>query len=79
MLVAEVSGAMLGFDRTARARLYARAGIAEYWVLDLSGRRLIVHREPAADGYRTITAYGEDERVATLAAPMRDVRVAELF
>jgi Uma2 family endonuclease len=54
-------------------------GIAEYWVLDLNGRRLIVHREPAADGYRTITAYGEDERVATLASPLRDVRAGELF
>src|ERR1019366_10329935 len=38
------------FDLTVKAGLYARAGIVEYWVLDLTGRRLIVHREPEQIG-----------------------------
>ena len=78
-LVAEISRTTLPFDLTTKARLYARAGIPEYWVLDLEGRRLIVHRYPAGDGYRSVTAYSENEHVATLAAPSHEVRVGDLL
>lgn len=79
LLVAEVSSTTLAFDLTAKARLYARAGIAEYWVLDLEGRRLIVHRDPVEGAYRSITAYDEHELVSTLTAPANEVRVGDLF
>ena len=48
-------------------------------MLDVEGRRLIIHRDPVGDAYGFIAAYGENERVATLAAPTREVRVDELF
>jgi Uma2 family endonuclease len=79
LLVAEVSDSTLAFDRTTKARLYARSAIREYWVLDVQGRRVIVHREPAGGEYRSIEAYGEDERVATLASPAHEIRVGELL
>ena len=78
-LVAEVADSSLAFDLTTKARLYARSGIVEYWVLDVDGRRLIVHREPVEGRYQSVVAFGEEERVATLAAPERDVRVGDLF
>jgi len=62
-----------------KARLYGRAGIVEYWVLDLTGRRLIVHREPQPGGYRSVTAYCESERVAPLASPRSELLVADVF
>jgi Uma2 family endonuclease len=43
-LVVEISDSTLGFDLTAKARLYARAGIVEYWVFDIEARSLVVHR-----------------------------------
>src|SRR4051794_14795289 len=52
VLVVEVAASSLPVDLAVKAPLYASAGIAEYWVLDRDGRRAIVHREPAADGYR---------------------------
>jgi len=64
---------------TTKARLYARSGIVEYWVLDVAGRRLIVHREPLDGRYRSVVAFTEDERVTTLAAPEQDIRVGELL
>ncbi len=79
LLVAEVFSTTLAFDLTAKARLYARAGIAEYWVLDLEGRRLIVHLNPVEGAYRSVTAYDEDELVSTLSAPANEVRVGELL
>src|ERR1700756_4560951 len=45
-LVVEVANTSLGFDLGAKANLYARAGIVDYWVLDIAGRRMIVHRSP---------------------------------
>lgn len=79
LLVAEVSSPTLTFDLTIKARLYARSRIAEYWVIDIEGRRLIVHRDPNGDTYKSVIAYGEQEQVATLGAPGQEVRVSELL
>jgi Uma2 family endonuclease len=44
LLLIEVSDPTLRHDATKKRDLYARAGVTEYWVLGLNGRRLIVHR-----------------------------------
>ncbi len=79
LLVAEVSGATLSLDLKVKARLYARAGIAEYWVVDLNGRRVIIHRRPEGGRYLDVVGYSEDEMVATLGAPEVSIRVGDLF
>ena len=78
-LVVEVSDSSLRFDLTVKARLYARAGIVEYWVLDVSGERLIVHREPSQAGYGSVVAYSESESVAPLASPQNELEIGKLF
>jgi Uma2 family endonuclease len=77
-LVLEVADTTLQFDLTVKAGLYARAGIVEYWVLDLTGRRLIVHRDPEPGGYRSVFAYSESERVAPQASPQHELLVADI-
>src|SRR6266699_1568078 len=67
-LVVEVADSTLGFDLTRKAALYARAGIVEYWVLDVAGRRIIVHRDPRGGRYASGVAYSANESVAPLAA-----------
>jgi|SRR5271157_2181596 len=78
-LVVEIADTTLRFDLTVKAGLYARAGIVEYWVLDLTGRRLIVHREPEPGGYRSVVAYSEFEKVAPLASPQPELPVGDSF
>lgn len=78
-LVVEISDSSLSFDRNTKAALYARAGIVEYWVFDINGRRLLVHRDPREGRYTSVTAYAEHESVSPLAAPDREFRVAEAF
>ena len=78
-LVVEISDTSLAFDLSVEARIYARAGIVDYWVLDVEGRRLIVHRDPMLDGYRSVVAYAESEKVSPLAAPDRELLVAQIF
>jgi Uma2 family endonuclease len=78
-LVVEVSDTTLTFDLTVKAGLYARAGITDYWVLDLNGRRMIVHREPEAGVYKSVVAYAEIESVARLAAPQYSLVVRDVL
>jgi Uma2 family endonuclease len=79
-LLVEVSDSSLAFDLRTKAKLYARAGIVEYWVLDVNEQRLIVHRDPQPDGrFGFVMAYGENETVSPMAAPATKLLVAELF
>jgi Uma2 family endonuclease len=79
LLVVEVADTTLRFDLTTKAALYARAGIVEYWVLDVSGRRLFVHRDPQVGRYTSILVYSEQESVAPLAAPHAMFKAADAF
>ena len=79
LLAIEVSDTTFDFDSTVKAGLYARAGLHEYWVVDLNGRRLIVHRDPADGRYQSIAAYGEGEVVSPLAAPEAVFQVGRVF
>jgi Uma2 family endonuclease len=78
-LVIEISDTTLGFDLTTKAGLYARAGIVEYWVFDVTARKLIVHRDPRSGLYQSVTAYNENESAAPLALPAREFPVREAF
>lgn len=63
-LVIEVSETSLSHDRSEKARLYASAGIPQYWILNLVDRVLEVHAEPSAElGYRTRKVLTADEVV----------------
>jgi Uma2 family endonuclease len=79
MLAVEVSESSLNFDLGPKARLYARAGIPEYWVLDLNGDRLIVHRDPAGDAYGSVAAYAREESVTPLSTPGQSLQVEAIL
>lgn len=67
-LVVEVSDTTFDYDRTVKATIYARAGIREYWIVDIrdtDSPRLIVHLEPKAGQYQVV-AYGHDEDITVL-------------
>ena len=79
LLVVEVSDTTLGFDLTTKARLYARNGIPEYWVMDVNGRHLYRHRSPSPEGYVDVAVLTAEQSVATMARPEATVRVGELL
>jgi Uma2 family endonuclease len=78
-LVVEIADTTLRFDLTTKARLYARAGIPEYWVLDLNSRRMIVHRDPEGSVYRSVIASSESETVTPLMAPQAPFAIRSVF
>ncbi len=79
LMAVEVSDSTLRFDRSKKAVLYARAGIPDYWVLDINGRQVFIHRSPQPDGYAEIVAYSAGERISPLARPEALVTVADLL
>ena len=68
-LVVEVAESSLRYDRTVKLPLYARAGVPEYWIVDLTGRVLNAYRDPSAGGYAEPTTHEPGERLALAAAP----------
>jgi Uma2 family endonuclease len=79
ILAVEVSDTSLRTDAKSKRDLYARAGVPEYWVLDIVNRRLIVHRDPVEGAYRTILTLGENDTVHVQAAPEAQVPIADLL
>jgi len=65
-LVVEISDTTVKYDRTVKASLYARAGIPEYWVVDVPQKRLIVHRAPNNGEYTSITIHASGEIITPL-------------
>lgn len=68
-LLIEVSNTTLDHDLGAKAQLYARADIAEYWVVDIKGRRIHQHREPQPAGYASLRVVESGEVLSPLARP----------
>jgi Uma2 family endonuclease len=84
VLIVEVADTSLFYDTTTKVELYAAAGVADYWVLDLDGKQLHVFRDPApipADGhtYRTRLTLSAADSVSPLAAAVATIRVADLL
>lgn len=78
-LVVEIADSSLAFGLNTKAILYARAAITEYWVVDVAGRRLIVHRQPQAGRYESVIAYAASEIVEPFAASGRQFPIASIF
>jgi Uma2 family endonuclease len=86
VLVVEVALTRVRFDRGRKGSLYARAGLPEYWIVNIPDGWLEVYREPmpdpaAAFGWRygSIDTLSPERRMAPLAAPSAPVLVADLL
>jgi Uma2 family endonuclease len=78
LLLIEVADSTLRLDRRVKIPLYARVGIREVWLIDLTTARLEVHREPLGDRYADARVLPRGERVAPEAFPDLSLDVAEL-
>lgn len=75
LLVVEVADTSLAHDRYTKAPLYGRAGIPEYWIVDLNGERIEVYREPSPAGYRTVRFFLRGESLTPSFAPDMVIQV----
>jgi Uma2 family endonuclease len=85
-LTVEVAESSLEGDRERKGSIYARAGLADYWIVNLVDRVLEVYRSPAADPsapfgwrYTRREVFSPPAEVRPLAMPNAVVRVADLL
>lgn len=78
-LLIEVSESSLPADSKVKAELYARFGIPEYWIVDLTTDQVIVHRSPQGGAYGLIRTPGRDETLQIAARPAVALTIAEIF
>jgi Uma2 family endonuclease len=81
LLVIEVAGESLRFDRRSKAALYARARVPEYWIVNLAEAAIEVYREPDATKgeYRETLVAQRGEILRATVVPGIRVDVAVLF
>jgi Uma2 family endonuclease len=86
VLAVEVAESSLAFDRQHKGSLFARAGIQDYWIVNLVDRVLEVYRDPGPDPsapygwrYRSVTTLAPPAVVAPLAFASSQLAVADLL
>jgi len=86
VLIVEVADSRPTFDRRYKGSIYARAGIADYWIVNLRKRALEVYREPVEDStarfgwkYGKVRVLKATASVSPLAATTAQIAVADLL
>ncbi|HEX2442069.1 MAG TPA: Uma2 family endonuclease [Methylomirabilota bacterium] len=79
LLVIEVSETSLRYDRSTKRRLYAAAGIPEYWVVDCAAETIEVHRGPGPDGYRDVRLVTGQATLSPQAFPDVELSTTDIF
>jgi Uma2 family endonuclease len=85
-LAIEVADSSLQFDRQQKGSLYARAGIEDYWIVNLVARVVEIYRDPGPDPaapygwrYRSVVSVAPPAVVAPLAFASSQIAVADLL
>jgi len=82
----EVSDTTFNYDRGEKASLYAANGIADYWIINLAARQILVHRQPVKDvsqprgwRYESIALLQPADRLAPLAKMGETINMSEVL
>ncbi|MBV8883304.1 MAG: Uma2 family endonuclease [Chroococcidiopsidaceae cyanobacterium CP_BM_RX_35] len=78
-LLIEVSHSTLNYDRHHKAKIYAKANIPEYWVVDVNQQQILVFREPQEGSYQVEQVLGVNDAIIPLAFPDVRVELSNLF
>ena len=85
-LIIEVAESSLRFDRNEKGSLYARAGIVDYWIVNLIDRVVEVYREPGADltapygwRYMSVERFAPPSAITPIGVPAAPIPVAALI
>jgi Uma2 family endonuclease len=79
LLLIEVMDTSGEYDRRRKTPLYARAGVAEVWLVDIPAGIVDVHREPSAAGYGSVRTVHRGETLGPLAFPDVTLRVDDVL
>lgn len=69
LLIIEIAESSLDYDREVKSRVYAQAGVREYWLVDLGDRLVSCYTQPRGGTYQEIRQHGSGQAVAPEALP----------
>ena len=78
-LVVEIADSSLNQDLGEKARMYARSGVMELWVVDIPHDRVVVHRDPTPDGYGSVEIIARGATISPVAFPDVQFTVDEIL
>jgi Uma2 family endonuclease len=78
-LVVEVADASLRKDRRVKGEVYARAGVPEYWVVNLVDDRIEVHADAVGAAYTRVTSVRAGESIRLRQFPDVEIAVADIL
>ena len=79
LLVVEVSDSTLNLDRKVKLPLYARFGVAEVWIVNVSEKCVEAYRDAKDGMYRQVKMYDETEVIAPVKFPDVSFSVGEIL
>jgi Uma2 family endonuclease len=79
LLLTEVSDTALAYDQGTKLKLYARYGVAEYWIVDVEARCIHVHQEPEGNTYCLVRTATIPDVLAARELPGIEVSLTALF
>jgi Uma2 family endonuclease len=77
LLAIEVAASSLAYDLDLKAKLYARHGVQEYWVVDANERLAFIHTGPSETGWASATRKGPEVTLSCAMAPEFNYRLAD--
>lgn len=78
-LLIEASVSSIAFDAGEKRDIYARAGVPEYWQINVPKREIRVCRDPDAGSFRTITTHSASETISPRCLPEAMLPIGTLF
>ncbi len=86
LLVVEIADTTVRFDRRDEGSLYARAGVLDYWIVNLVAAQLAIYRDPGPDAtarrgyaYSTRLIGRPGDEISPLARPDARIKVNDLL
>jgi Uma2 family endonuclease len=79
LLLIEIADSSLEYDRDVKTPIYARAGIPEYWLVDLDARVLLRHLSPVRDAFQHVEQLRPGQSAAPQLLPACVVAVDVFF
>jgi Uma2 family endonuclease len=79
LLIVEVADSSLAYDRRVKRSLYARHGIPEFWIVNLTAGEVEVCRTPNGDHYDSVTLVGRDGVLELQLLPGTSIPAAALL
>jgi Uma2 family endonuclease len=78
-LLIEISNSTLNYDRERKGKIYARANVPEYWIVDINQKQILVFRNPQGERYQIEQTLNWTNKIVPLAFPEIEIELSKLL